>query len=422
MKKLLFLLLIAVMLCGCSENTISSSEETAESTTASEIQTETETTTAVTTKIPETTTTTPRICRLTYNVTENGISLKMDGKNAQSIELGYSPKNDYISAADFDFDGYQDIFIPFEDSYRDGCYYRYNPETEQFESWDKLDEIGYVMETDGNDTLLLKMYSMTGEKYFTYKWTNGDPCPVLLSHYYYTSEGAVDDYYEYTSDGSRILFERHLINPSNGVRYKTYTRDELVYFSVKANGIDVLRDGKVLQTIEGDYLCELDLAAKRVYSEMPVKEIEYLDKYGYYVPEDFLKTTDFDFDGFDDLFIPTNHLSDTGVYYRFDPKTECFYEWEELNQIGESVYTENEDEALIFSRYDADRREAEKCVYQWENDSLVRVSRELTYYGEDGELYTDHFDSTDTLIKREHLLFDGYSRLNKTEEVEINKR
>lgn len=420
MKKLLFPLSLAVLLCGCSEKTISLPEETVESTTASEPQTAAETTAAVTARIPETTTEPPRVVRLTYTVTENGISLKSDGKAAQTIELGYSPKNDYISAADFDFDGYQDIFIPFEDSYRDGCYYRYNPETEQFESWDMLNEIGYVMETDGDDTLLLKMYSMTGEKYFVYKWTNGELCPVLLSNYYYTSEGATDDYYEYSPDGSRILFERHLINPNTSSTYKTYTRDELVYFSVKADGIDVLRDGKVLQTIEGDYLGELDLAARRVYSEMPMKEIEYLDKYGFYVPEDFLKTTDFNFDGYPDLFIPTDHLSDTGVYYKFDPETELFEEWDELNRIGESVYTENEDEALIFSRYDADRREAEKCVYQWENDSLVRVSRELTYYGEDGELYTDHFDSADKLIKRERLLPDSYGSLNKTEEVEIN--
>lgn len=420
MKKLLFLLSLAVLLCGCSEKTVSTSEELVESTTASEIHTKAETTTAVTTKISETTTKPAPVGRLTYTVNENGISLKMDGKAVPDIELGYSPKSDYISAGDFDFDGYQDIFIPFEDSYREGCYYRYDPDTEQFESWDMLNEIGYVMETDGDDTLLLKMYSMTGEKYFVYKWTNDELCPVLLSNYYYTSEGATDDYYEYSPDGSKILFERHLINLNNGVRYKTYVREELVYFSVKADGIDVLRDGKVLQTIEGDYLGELDLAARRVYSEMPVKEIEYLDKYGFYVPEDFLKTTDFNFDGYPDLFIPTDHLSDTGVYYRFDPETELFEEWDELNRIGESVYTENEDEALIFSRYDADRREAEKCVYQWENDSLVRVSRELTYYGEDGELYTDHFDSTGTLVKREHLLSDGYSRFNKTEEVEIN--
>lgn len=413
MKNFFILLSLVVLLCGCSEKTISSSEEIIEKQPASEIQTEPETTEALVTSVPEPTTEPAPVGKLTYTVTENGISLKMDGKAIQSIELGYSPKNDYISAADFDFDGYQDIFIPFEDSYMDGCYYRYNPAAEQFESWDMLNEIGYVMETGDDDTLLMTMYSQEGSKCITYQWENDKISPVLLSYSYFTSEGSVIDFYEYAPDGSRILFERQFMKETIG-------RDELIYFSVKENGIDVLRDGRVLQTIEGDFFGELDLAARKVRRELPIDPPEYLEDYGFYFPEDCLNTTDFDFDGFDDLFIPTDHLSAVGVYYRFNPETELFEEWNALNQIGESVYTEKESESLISSHYDIDRKESEKCIYQWENASLVRVSRELSYYGADGERYTDYFDSTDTLIKREHLLYDGYGHLKSAEEIEIN--
>lgn len=397
MRNFLVPLLLVVLLCGCSEKAISLSEEMAESTTTSEMQTEPISTTII---IPEPTTEPAPVGRLTYIVTENGISLKINGKDVQSLELGYSPKEDYISAADFDFDGYVDIFIPFKDSYMEGCYYRYNPDTEQFENWDKLNEIGYVMKIDDNDTLLKKMYSQEGSKYITYKWKNDEISPVLLSHYYFTSKEAINDLYEYTPDGSTVLFERQLIDSNNNAKYKTYTRDELVYFSVRENGIDVLRDGEVIQTIEGDYFGELDLAARKVRREIPIDPPQYLDEYGFYVPEDFLDTTDFDFDGYFDLFIPTNHLSDTGVYYRFNPETELFEEWNELNQIGKKVYTVKGNEYLT-SYHSNGSKEFEKCIYQWENDSLVRVSREISFYDENGERFTDYFDSTDTLIKRE---------------------
>lgn len=397
MRNFLVPLSLVVLLCGCSEKAISLSEEMAEITTTSEMQTEPISTTII---IPEPTTEPAPVGRLTYIVTENGISLKINGKDVQSLELGYSPKEDYISAADFDFDGYEDIFIPFKDSYMEGCYYRYKPDTEQFENWDKLNEIGYVMEIGDNDTLMMKMYSQEGSKFITYNWKNNEICPVLLSHYYYTSNGAINDLYEYTPDGSTVLFERQLIDSNNNAKYKTYTRDELVYFSIKSNGIDVLRNGKVIQTIEGDYFGELDLAARKVRREIPIDPPQYLDKYGFYVPEDFLDTTDFDFDGYFDLFIPTNHLSDTGVYYRFDPETELFEEWNELNQIDKRVYTVKENEYLT-SYHSNDSKEFEKCIYHWENNSLVRVSREISYYDENGERFTDYFDSTDTLIKCE---------------------
>lgn len=421
MKKFFVPLSLVILLCGCSEMpTILSEEMDEKQQPTSEIQAEPEAATTEITKISEPTTEPAPVGRLTYTVTGNDINLKMDGRTVQSLGLGYSPKENYISAADFDFDGYQDIFIPFEDSYVAGCYYRYNPDTEQFESWEQLNEIGYVMEIGDDDTLLMKMYSQTGNKCTTYQWKNGEIVPVLLSYYYFTSDGAVNDFYEYTPDGSTILFERQLIDPNNGTKYKTYTRDELVYFSVKAYGIDVLRNGKVLQTIEGDYFGELDLAARKVRHEVPMENVEYHDEYDFYVPEDFLNATDFDFDGFNDLFIPTDHLSATGVYYRFNPQSELFEEWDTLNQIGKRLHTGEEGECLTSYQYFKDSKESEKCIYQWENASLVCVSREHFYYGADGERYTDYFDSTDTLIKRERLLYDRYGRLDSTEEVEIN--
>ena len=363
MRKMIVSLLLLVLLCGCSQNTVSLSENSSDDFTEQVVST-----VAVTdiSDFPAN--------KVSYSVADNGISFEMNGEQIQSIDLGYSPKTDYISMADYDFDGYIDAFIPFEDSYREGLYYRYNPDTDQFEDWYTLNKIGYVMEPADQGTLLLIMYSQTGTKTVTYQWTNDDIFPVSLRHYYYTANGAVNDFYEYTSNDSRVLLERQMIDKDSDTVTKTYTKDELVYFSINSNSIDILQNGKVLQTIEGDYFTELDLAARKVRREIPLDPPQYLDKYGFYVPEDFLDTTDFDFDGYFDLFIPTDHLSDEGVYYRFDPETELFDEWNELNEIGRLVYTDETDEHLIIFQYADGKKGYEKCLYHWENGRLVSES------------------------------------------------
>ena len=144
MKKYIFLFAV-MFLCGCaSQNNTQIQEKTA-------VEPVTETTVETTTEKKKN--------FLVYSVTENKVELKLNKKVVQTIELDYSPIREYISADDFDFDGYTDIFIPSEHSGISGTYYRYNPETEQFEEWDELNEFGYKLTVTPDNTLTDTSYS-----------------------------------------------------------------------------------------------------------------------------------------------------------------------------------------------------------------------------------------------------------------------
>lgn len=168
MKK--YLLLCMIFLCGCaSQNNTQIQETTA-------VESITETTTQSTTVETVTETTTEKKKNfLIYSVTENKVDLKLNKKVVQTIELDYCPIKEYISAEDFDFDGYTDIFIPSERSGISGTYYRYNPDKEYFDEWDELNKIGKLLTVGMSKNIttgkILYFDTDDGQR-FIYKWNS----------------------------------------------------------------------------------------------------------------------------------------------------------------------------------------------------------------------------------------------------------
>ncbi|MDE6665082.1 MAG: hypothetical protein K2K14_02685 [Ruminococcus sp.] len=297
MKKYIFLLAV-LFLSGCA------SENNMEIPTVTNTSTET-VQSVISETITAETTTKPKANHLVYSVTENKVELKLNKKVVQTLEFDYSPIRKYISAEDFDFDGYKDIFIPFEHSGISGTYYHYNPETEHFDEWDELNKIGYKLTVNTDNTLTITSYFEYGDISTKYQW-NGDSLePIALIDYHYSKNGYINDLYEYQPDGSKILVERTYINSKNNAKYKTLGRDEVIYFEVTENSVNAMRDGKVIQSFENNTLYEHSLSGER-----------------HTPPEKYLDTSDFDYDGYEDLFIP--ETADKGTYYRFNPDTERF--------------------------------------------------------------------------------------------------
>lgn len=185
-RKELINLISAVCLCagvlsGCSDkekNAVSSEKEIiiAPETTL-KITSATEETTALATEAPTEAVTQPEVKTtnaLTYSIDENGIELIVDGESTQYISLGYETEKRDIVADDFDFDGYKDIFIPAKEyGGIPGTFYRYIPDSKQFEPWDELNKIGRQMTVyNGEPILVLSDYSQTGSRYTYYKWNN----------------------------------------------------------------------------------------------------------------------------------------------------------------------------------------------------------------------------------------------------------
>ena len=368
-----------IFLCGCaSQNNTQIQETTA-------VESITETTTQSTTVEAVTETTTEKKKNfLIYSVTENKVDLKLNKKVVQTIELDYCPIKEYISAEDFDFDGYTDIFIPSERSGISGIYYHYNPETEQFEEWDELNETGYKFTVNSDNTLTATSYLKYGDVSTQYHW-NGDSLePITLLERYSKYRNIIEDFYEYQPDGSKILVERTYINFENNARYKTLRRDEVIYFEVTENSVNAMRDGKKLQSIESD-----------LYSQIQKYEPNHK-------PEEFISTFDFDFDGYEDLYITTviskNHYE--LIYYHFNPYTKKFEEWDELNNIHNYIYPEiTDNKRLKASSGNEERLEA--TIYEWQNNKLIPVQYEVSYKTDDDKYYKDYFDSDGNIFMRD---------------------
>ncbi len=383
-------------------------------TTASETTTE-PATTVPTTEVPSTTEpeeTKPPFHHLRYELYDTGITLWMNGES-QKMELGYKIYEQDIVAADFDFDGYEDIFIPFENDMYSGQFYRYDSETEQFVPWDTLNEFGQRLTVKGQN-LVAPVYSKYWESFTTYQWKDEQLEPILFEDRTFASVGIVSDFYEFREDGSKVLFERQICRSGTSTPYKVLGRDEVLYFVVDDNCVNVMRDGNVLQTID-----TIDLKAL------------LRDKVGDDSrPEKFLSIKDYDFDGYDDLYIPTgldvNPLSEmtvrtraaTGKFYHFDPVSERFTPWEELNTIGAPLIP-HEDQTLYYFAYDPESKSRESKTYYWDNDVLCLSEREYSANDSKNGTYCDYYDADGTLLKRTYRYYDRNKKETIEEEVAI---
>ena len=367
-RKELINMISAVCLCtgvlsGCSDkekNAVSSEKEIIiVPETTVKITSATEETTALATEAPTEAVTQPEVKTtnaLTYSIDENGIELIVDGESTQYISLGYETEKRDIVADDFDFDGYKDIFIPAKEyGGIPGTFYRYIPDSKQFEPWDELNKIGRQMTVyNGEPILVLSDYSQTGSRYTYYKWNNEVLEKVSFKDVYF-SNYEISDYYEYSADGSKVLVKRELRNCENNALLKTLERDELVYFSVEENGIEVFRDGEVIQTIEGNYA--------EIYA--PIAENSY------YTIEDAIYKMDYDFDYYLDVFIPDDiSYNSTGKYYRYDPNTGLLEEWNELNKLDSRAYASRKKTINV---YQGVGEEFCTTAYQWDNGTLKAI-------------------------------------------------
>lgn len=160
---------------------------------------------------PETTTTPviePKI--ISYYLNNTDIELLVDGKIVSTLKHEYVPDINNIIVGDFNYDGYDDIFIPYENSgsysiY--GDYYCYIPIENNFTKNSELAKIGKILTIAGDDILSEKLYDEYTDVLMEYKWTNGKLKPFRKTELYTSSEDWQQhtNIYGYTEDGSEYL-------------------------------------------------------------------------------------------------------------------------------------------------------------------------------------------------------------------------
>lgn len=365
MKKYIIALVLTGLLVGCSDRdectvsnvneTTSAPETTAETTSAEEITTESE------------------LVSDGYNfkVEADGIHF-FEGSIYQKIELDCSEflesvekydkaPEEFLTIADFNFDGYDDLFVPHGIGAANvsGKYFYMNPTRDfnPFEEWDELNKIGLLMSVDSENQVLnlSETGSAVDHEVTVYKWKTGKLHPVSHEIQYAVYNQIYIDHFEFDEAGKETFVkrERALLDENNewlGTEEVEFPHSYA--FSVNENSVDVMLDGKIVQTIE----CDHTLSEKNLFFE------------------------DYDFDGFNDLFILNENSN--GTYSRYVPDTGLFENWDELNKIGKFMYTGISSNVSIGRILVKNDGNDQTFIYKWNDGNLILVERSETVIDE----------------------------------------
>lgn len=409
MKKYAITLLCAALMCGCSDNSGSPHADTEPVSTAAfdsaettVTMTEAETTAEITTQAV-TQPAKKKVGYASYSITDERIELSMNGETVTTLTHDPPlPEHGSLTVHDFDFDGYDDVFIP--DHYNGdwGTYYHYLPESREFVVWEEMfahSSKAYLAEIGDDNTLTMTVYDIYSSQKYVDEWKDGKLSTISYDDQYY-NEYAITDHYEYRG-GEPVLVYRQYTNSNTGAkfRYEEYP----VYFRVTENSILVMQEEKLLQKIENVELYSLVEQLEEFNANKTVVTLDF----GVTLPEHYINNVDFDFDGYKDLAYPIDNYYVGGknvwTYFRYDPEAEQFVPWEELNEIGDFLYIED-DETL--TQYTMTTEPTISYSYGWEDGQLkLRTRKESLSDGDGGyDEYIYEYDEngTDRLAKRIH--------------------
>lgn len=186
-------------------------------------------------------------------------------------------------------------------------------------------------------------------------------------------------------------------------------QDSKYKFKVEDDGIVYYNGASIMQEIELD--CSELLRMAEIYDEDPAE---------------LLVVSDFNFDGYDDLFVPKTTLvaNTPGTYYYFNPTVNFnpFEKWDVLNEVGFLMKADSENRVLNFSLRGS-AVDHDWIIYKWESGKLQPVSRELQYMN-GSDIFIDCFeyddDGKETLVKRKRAVLGENNEWLGTEDVELN--
>lgn len=119
---------------------------------------------------------------------------------------------------------------------------------------------------------------------------------------------------------------------------------EDITFNVKGKEVEVIKGEEIIQILDCNYTSDKE----KIFTE------------------------DYDFDGFDDLFVMMENgaMYAPGTYFRYNPDTEMYEKWDTLNKIARQVIIDNEQQTLKFRKNDSEYW-MEYLIYKWDNDNLI---------------------------------------------------
>lgn len=150
----------------------------------------------------------------TYALNGTTVELLINDQIVNSLDFYYVPDTNAVKVADFDFDGFEDIFIPFEASVDSGCYYCYIPAKNDFVENQALNSIGKILTVSDENTLLEDRSDDTTKRTIEYKW-NGNELEIQKKTEIYVSESdkkTHTDVYGYDENGLEFLISETAVS------------------------------------------------------------------------------------------------------------------------------------------------------------------------------------------------------------------
>lgn len=386
MRKYFILLIAAGILSGCSDREKSSASSKKEKVPVSDIKGET--------TIPETSESAAlKDSEYKFKVEYDGIVYYDGGSVLQKIELDCTDlikraesydrdPEEFLIISDFNFDGYDDLFVPdiIGTPNIPGTYFYMNPTRNfnSFEKWDVLNEVGFLMKADSENGVLhfSSRGSAVDHDWIIYKWGSGKLQPVSRELQYMNGSEIYIDCFKYDDDGKEILVGRKRAVLGENNEWLGTEEVELLNlytYSVNEYSVDVLLDGKIVQTLECDY-----------------------------PPDNRLFFEDYDFDGYNDLFVMMKNgaMFSNGTYFHYVAETGFFEKWDELNKIGRKMIVNAENSTLREKNYNDDYW-LEYYDYKWEYNKLVLYEHRVSETGENMEIYSVDSAGNEKLIGTE---------------------
>lgn len=183
---------------------------------------------------------------------------------------------------------------------------------------------------------------------------------------------------------------------------------------IRENGVEVSQKDKENQFIEIDTSSMIEYYQTEDYHNGKAKKSALIN------------IVDFDFDGYNDLYIPQfiGSPNSFGVYMHYNPDTEKFESWEELSDI--KLYFNINDDKTLTSHCHISAVEYEQKTYKWNDEKKLEIIKlKRQYRPEDSEdVFIDYFEYSDgeeTLVRRERLILDDENNIIDTEEIPLNQ-
>lgn len=298
---------------------------------------------------------------------ENSITVKYLG-HEQTIPLEKEVHDYNVKTGDdYNFDGFNDLFIPYEnEKISRGEYWLWEPEKQEFVKSDAFfpdDSRAYYVKPEQKTKLLNAVYD---RRTVSFEWKEGKLIPAGMKQSFINDKVKLtDNVYGFDDEYNIILRERRYYSDATEECCKTEPAAD--YLRVTDSALEYMKDSSVVQTIPLEDIFSPD-APPAVKDYLP----GCADRaYGIQFTR-----LDLDNDGDRDLCIvlkPEGAETKRYVYYRYDDKADKFTEWEELTADGKKYVTGHEDEQAYFTEYklDADNHPIRSYYHHGDNGPVL---------------------------------------------------